>query len=83
MGALDFIVAGDSDAVNAKKGLLLNPSDFDMESIEAVEAVVNDAPRHFVEEAIKQIDDCCVEWRAGLVRPHWVAFNDSKNKKSM
>lgn len=84
MGAIDFIVSGDSDALKAKKGLLLNPFNVEVDNLDAVEAVSTDpAPKWDLgEEPLKLIEDCCQEWRAGKVKPHWVAYNDPKNKKS-
>jgi hypothetical protein len=84
MGALDFIVSGDSDALKAKKGLLLNPFDVEIDNPDAEEAPVTGVvPRwNLGEEPLKKIEDCCKEWRLGKVKPHWVLYNDTKNKKS-
>jgi hypothetical protein len=80
MGAIDFIVSGDSDA---KKGMLLNPLNVEsgnMESDGSAPKPVSELPE--MDESLKKIERCCIEWRAGTVKPHWVPFNDSKNKKS-
>ncbi len=85
MGAIDFIVSGDSDALKAKKGLLLNPFNVEDDQLDAGEAVSTDPPPKWDlgEEPLKLVEDCCKEWRAARVKPHWVAYNDPKNKKSM
>lgn len=80
LGALEFITTGDSDALKQKKGLLLSPLDVaDPESQEkeevAVELPVDDGP-------VRRIESCCIEWRAGIVKPFWVEYQESKNGKS-
>lgn len=81
MGAVDFIVSGDADALKAKKGLLLNP--FNVE-IDNTTSEITPGMSWYTqeEEPLKLIEDTCAEWRAGRVKPHWVTYNDSKNKKS-
>uniref|UniRef100_A0A8H7XQW5 Uncharacterized protein n=1 Tax=Psilocybe cubensis TaxID=181762 RepID=A0A8H7XQW5_PSICU len=81
MGAIDFISSGDADALKARKGLLLNPLDaiddmeLDVSVIVPPSAVLAD------KGPVEEIEDCCIEWRAGKVKPHWVYYNDPKNKK--
>lgn len=83
MGAIDFIVSGDSDALKAKKGLLLNPLDVELENLDSIEATAGPLSRWTLgEEPLKVIEECCQEWRAGKVKPHWVPYNDYKNHKS-
>lgn len=81
MGAIDFITSGDADALKAKKGLLLNPFDVEIDN-EMSEIAPGMSKYTEEEEPLRLIEDACAEWRAGRVKPHWVAYNDSKNKKS-
>ncbi|KAF8906987.1 hypothetical protein CPB84DRAFT_337114 [Gymnopilus junonius] len=86
MGAIDFIVSGDSDALKAKKGLLLNPLQVDMDDLEMDESKVNPLASPVKKEseeeiALREIELCCMEWRAGMIQPHWVYFNGYKDKK--
>jgi len=81
MGAIDFITSGDADALKAKKGFLLNPFDVEIDN-EMSEMVPGMSKYTEEEEPLKWIEDACGEWRAGRVKPHWVTYNDSKNKKS-
>jgi len=81
MGAIDFIISGDPDALKAKKGLLLNPNDVEVDH-ENTEITPGMQKYTEEEEPLKLIEEACAEWRAGKVRPHWVTYNDSKNKKS-
>jgi len=81
MGAIDFITSGDADALKAKKGLLLNPFDVEVDN-EMNEIAPGMSKYTEEEEPLKLIEDACAEWRAGKVKPHWVTYNDSKNKKS-
>lgn len=81
MGALEFIVSGDADALKAKKGLLLNPFDVEVDRMEQDEVDPDSKPKYLTEEEpLQQIAECCEEWRAGKVKPHWVAYTDAKNK---
>jgi hypothetical protein len=82
MGAIDFIVSGDADALKAKRGLLLNPFDVEIDT-ELSEVTPGMSKYTDEEEPLKLIEDACIEWRAGKVKPHWVTYNDAKNKKSV
>ena len=80
MGAIDFIKSGDSDA---NKAMLLNPLSIESGNMELDESAPKAIPKlPEMDESLKKIEKCCVEWRAGKVKPHWVTFNDFKNKKS-
>ncbi|KAF8966150.1 hypothetical protein BDZ97DRAFT_1809769 [Flammula alnicola] len=82
MGAIDFVISGDSDALKTKKGLLLNPFDVEIDNMESDEATAGPIPKFSdEEEPLRLIEDCCTEWRPGKVKPHWVSYNDTKNKK--
>ena len=70
MGAIDFIKHGSPEAV-AKRGLVLAPLD----APGSVETSSNDAEE---DPAVKEIEKCCVEWRAGRVKPRWIFLIDSK-----
>ncbi|KIM44278.1 hypothetical protein M413DRAFT_443298, partial [Hebeloma cylindrosporum] len=79
MGAIDFIKSGDSDP---NKGMLLNPLSVESGNMELDESAAKQIPKQpELDESLKKIEKCCVEWRAGRVKPHWVSFNDFKNKK--
>ena len=81
MGAIEFIASGNVNAPGAK-GRLLNPIDVDIDSME-LDEIATAAMQKFAQEElfVKQIEQCCEEWRLGQVKPHWVSFNDSKGKK--
>ncbi|KAI0300676.1 hypothetical protein B0F90DRAFT_1722317 [Multifurca ochricompacta] len=71
MGAIDFIKHGSPEAV-AKRGIVLAPLD--------APGSVQESPLEDAEEdqAVKEIETCCVEWRAGRVKPRWIFLIDSK-----
>ena len=71
MGAIDFIKYGSPEAV-AKRGLVLAPLDAPG-SVQ--ESSLSDAEE---DPAVAEIEKCCVEWRAGLVKPRWIFLIDSK-----
>ena len=74
MGALDFILTGESEVLKAKKG------DVNGESSVAGEVVpvLQTLPTPKESEPVKIIEECCAEWRAGKVKPHWVSLGESK-----
>jgi hypothetical protein len=81
MGAVDFIVSGDTvDTAKGKRGLVLAPLDAPSrsETSGAESAPVTFTLPEEPRESEKQIIDCCVEWRAGLTRPEWFHFVDPK-----
>lgn len=72
-GALDFILTGESEVLKAKKG------DVDGDSLSGgVVPVLQTLPTPKESEPVKIIEDCCAEWRAGKVKPHWVSLGESK-----
>ncbi len=71
MGAIDFIKHGSPEAV-AKRGLVLAPLDAPGSVQEPSTTDAEEDP------AVKEIDKCCVEWRAGRVNPLWIFLIDSK-----
>lgn len=78
MGALDFILTGESEALKAKKGGLVSGR-MDVDSVAGeVVPVLQTLPTPKESEAVKIIEDCCAEWRAGKVKPHWVSLGESK-----
>ncbi|KAF8804025.1 hypothetical protein BYT27DRAFT_6705741 [Phlegmacium glaucopus] len=81
MGAIEFIASGDVNVMK-KKGHLLNPIDVDIDSME-LDDIATAAMQKFAEEErpVKQIEQCCEEWRLGQVKPHWISFDDAKDKK--
>lgn len=75
MGAIEFIMTGDSDSVKAKKGLLLAPLDTPGQAIQAADVEMSNVE---VDASIKEIEDCCREWRGGKVKPHWIRLTEAK-----
>ena len=71
MGAIDFIKHGSPEAV-AKRGLVLAPLDAPGSVQEPSATDAEEDP------AVKEIEKCCVEWRAGRVKPRWIFLIDSK-----
>ncbi|KAI0262038.1 hypothetical protein BC834DRAFT_892735 [Gloeopeniophorella convolvens] len=71
MGAIDFIKHGSPEAVT-KRGLVLAPLDAPG-SVQA--PLPSDAEG---DPSVKEIETCCVEWRAGRVKPRWVFLIDVK-----
>ena len=71
MGAIDFIKHGSPEAV-AKRGLVLAPLDAPGSVQEPSATDAEEDP------AVKEIEKCCVEWRAGHVKPRWIFLIDSK-----
>lgn len=80
MGAIDFITTGDMDPSKIKKGLVLAPLD-------AHDGTLSREGDHVLppdpeDPAVKEIEDCCIQWRAGRVKPYWIALNEIKFKSS-
>ncbi|KAI9439364.1 hypothetical protein H4582DRAFT_134194 [Lactarius indigo] len=71
MGAIEFIKYGSPDAV-VKRGLVLAPLD----APGSVQAPLPTAAEE--DPAVQEIEKCCVEWRAGRVKPRWIFLIDSK-----
>lgn len=76
MGALDFITHGDPEELKVKRGLVLASinSSANQESTRASENVQEPDGNN----AVEQIETCCVEWRGGSIAPHWVALLEPK-----
>ncbi|KZV70948.1 hypothetical protein PENSPDRAFT_752194 [Peniophora sp. CONT] len=72
MGALDFIKKGAPDHT-LKRGLVLAP--LDAPNSDGIEV---EAPEREPSAAVGEIEKCCVDWRAGRVKPHWVALREFK-----
>ena len=71
MGAIEFIKYGSPDAV-VKRGLVLAPLD----APGSVQAPLPTAAEE--DPAVQEIEKCCVEWRAGRVKPRWIFLIDSR-----
>lgn len=71
MGAIEFIKYGSPDAV-VKRGLVLAPLD----APGSVQAPLPTAAEE--DPAVQEIEKCCIEWRAGRVKPRWIFLIDSK-----
>lgn len=76
MGAVDFITSGDMNSSKLKKGLILAPLDAhdSPTSGEGSSMLTLDLE----DLAVKEIEDCCNQWRAGRVKPYWIALNETK-----
>ncbi|TDL16313.1 hypothetical protein BD410DRAFT_844517 [Rickenella mellea] len=78
MGAVDFILYGNKDTKKAQKQLLLVPLDGSLgKKLEDDVQAPADASEE-EDDLSKQIRDCCVEWRAGRVKPRWFFYNEPK-----
>ncbi|KAF9039264.1 hypothetical protein BJ165DRAFT_1596745 [Panaeolus papilionaceus] len=80
MGALDFITVGDADAMKARRGLLTNPLNVDADDMEVDESRVS-LKFYIQDQGIKEIEQCCAEWRGNKVKPQYILFVDTKDKK--
>ncbi|KAG1744954.1 uncharacterized protein EDB91DRAFT_1345827 [Suillus paluster] len=80
MGALDFITRGEPEELKLKRGLVLasiNSSETREGSrveIGSIKSLLQEPDSN----AVKQIENCCVEWRGGSIAPHWVALLEPK-----
>lgn len=84
MGALDFITNDDPQESRPKRGLVLS-------SINTSENQEGTTDNHSTDillqvpadnDAVKQIEDCCWEWRGRFIVPHWVALLEPKVGRS-
>lgn len=83
MGAVDFILHGNKDSSKARSKIVLAPIDSRMIKEEGkVKEEEKDTLELGDDEASKQIKDCCIEWRAGLVKPRWVIYLEHKGSAS-
>ncbi|EGN97416.1 hypothetical protein SERLA73DRAFT_75102 [Serpula lacrymans var. lacrymans S7.3] len=74
MGAMDFIAVGDPNSSKIKRGLVLAP----LGPVEQRESVDTSSLPSEDDESLKEIETCCLDWRAGRVTPHWVALLEHK-----
>ncbi|KAH8114006.1 hypothetical protein DFH11DRAFT_1483807, partial [Phellopilus nigrolimitatus] len=78
MGAVDFILYGNKDNSKSCSTLVLAPLGSKM----VKQDVRIKEESHVIDltddESSKKIQDCCVEWRAGLVQPRWIFFTENK-----
>ncbi|PPR02679.1 hypothetical protein CVT24_002101 [Panaeolus cyanescens] len=80
MGALDFITVGDTDAIKARRGFLTNPLNVDADDMEVDETRVS-LKFYIQDQGIKEIEQCCAEWRGNKVKPQYILYVDTKDKK--
>lgn len=80
MNAIDFILHGDKDNAASQK-LILAPLDGHLEPKpdRHQKVKVDDDEGDY----IRQIEDCCAEWRAEHVKPRWYPLSGSKGTDSM
>jgi hypothetical protein len=79
MGAIEFIVSGHVETSKGRKGLVLAPLDApDPSDLEVVETDIPVLPLQDDDAAIKQIEACCMDWRAGVVKPEWIPLTEPK-----
>ena len=76
MGAVDFILHGNKDSSATK--LLLAPLDSSANGKLEVKKEGSPTSEMIEDKASKQIEDLCLEWRAGKVHPRWVCFKEHK-----
>lgn len=74
MGALEFIATGETDSSKIKNGLVLAP----LQAHDGAAAAEAEAPVEPEDPAVIRIEECCVEWRVGRVKPYWVALKEQK-----
>lgn len=65
MGALDFIRTGEADVQKHKKAELIERAKVEGRKLEEGKPV---------DRCVQEIEECCVEWRAGRVQPCWVWY---------
>ena len=78
MGALDFIREGAPDHSSVKRGLVLAPLDAPNTFEHEVYMEADVPPNAELHIAVKKIEECAKEWRAGRLKPHWVELTDQK-----
>ena len=83
MGAIEFIVSGGAESAKGKKGLILAP--LDAPGGLDVEMSDGDSPTCAQKDdaSIKQIEETCLAWRAGRVRPQWMDLMEPKFENSL
>ncbi|KAG6334574.1 hypothetical protein ID866_4511 [Astraeus odoratus] len=78
MDALDFLVCGEtrvqSQQRNSRNSTASTLSD---RSPSGAGLSTTRQPEH-VSSSVDVIEECCAQWRAGSVKPHWVAFTEPK-----
>ncbi|KAL5501067.1 hypothetical protein ACEPAH_9454 [Sanghuangporus vaninii] len=80
MGAVDFILHGNKDASSAK--LLLAPLDSSVVSRAELKKEGSSESEVVIDNESKQIEDLCLEWRAGKIQPQWVFFKEQRASSS-
>ncbi|KAG1907855.1 uncharacterized protein F5891DRAFT_216949 [Suillus fuscotomentosus] len=78
MGALDFITHGDPEELKLKRGLVLASINSSQNQERTQAEFGSTADNVDGNNAIEQIETCCVEWRGGSIAPHWVALLEPK-----
>lgn len=79
MGALEFVATGETDSSKVKNGLVLAP----LTAHDGAAAAEAEAPPTPEDQAVDAIQNCCIEWRAGRVKPHWVDYTEPKLRNSV
>ena len=83
MGAVDFILHGNKDSSKSRSKIILAPIDSKTAKEEGkIKGEENVGLELEEDEASKRITECCDGWRAGLVKPRWVFFSESKGSSS-
>lgn len=83
MGAVDFVLHGNKDNSKSRSKVLLAP--IDSKAVKEEDKVKEEetaSPELDDDEASKQISDCCIEWRADMVKPRWIFFSEHKGSAS-
>ncbi|KIJ67229.1 hypothetical protein HYDPIDRAFT_107958 [Hydnomerulius pinastri MD-312] len=79
MDVLDFLVNGEEHPAKIGRGLVL--SSIAAPGAEAVATEGTSSTSKISDESASSIDEihnCCAQWRAGRIAPHWVAFFEPK-----
>jgi hypothetical protein len=85
MGALDFVAHGDPEEFKLKRGLVLssiNTSEDREDTPTDNRSTENLLQVPASNNAMRKIEDCCLEWRGGSIVPHWVALLEPKVGRS-
>ncbi|KAL0948377.1 hypothetical protein HGRIS_010959 [Hohenbuehelia grisea] len=72
MGAVEFIITGDHEGSLTSKGILA--------PLHKLDQLPSIAPDRSTQDdvSIQTIEECCREWRAGIIMPYWVPLSEGK-----
>ncbi|EJD00364.1 uncharacterized protein FOMMEDRAFT_135948 [Fomitiporia mediterranea MF3/22] len=77
LGAVDFILHGNKDTSNPRQRVVLAPLNSTAPKSEAKVKEEDPVPDEIIDDdASKQIEALCVEWRASRIQPRWRPFRE-------